>query len=77
MATQPVDFFECLGERVGMLVFDGVSMYSLPTGAVDADAGGAGRGEEVRGSCCEGVDVGGVGVGDCVGLEVLFGLYRS
>lgn len=59
-----------------MLVFGGVGVDRLARGAVDLDAGGAGGGEELCGGDGEGEDVGGMGSGDGVGLEVLFRLLH-
>lgn len=63
-----------LNQWVGMLVFWRIGVDDLALGALDLDGGGARGGEELGGCDGEGEDVGGVGVREGVGLEVLFGL---
>ena len=75
MRAEWVDLFERLGERVGVLVCCCICVDDLAFGAVDLDAGGA-RGYEEVGWCrSEREDICcGLGGGEGVGLEVLFGL---
>lgn len=57
-----------------MFIFGGVCVDYGAFGAVYLDARAAGSGEDVSGCGGEGEDVGRVGVGNGVGLEVLFRL---
>jgi hypothetical protein len=57
-----------------MFVLRSVRVDDLALGALDLYRRRSGGGEEVCGGDGEGEDVGGMGVGEGVGLEVLFGL---
>lgn len=74
MAAQGMHLLQRLDQWVRMLVFGCISMDDLALGALDLDRRGARGGQKLRGRDGEGEDVGGVGAGDGVGLEVLFGL---
>lgn len=60
-----------------MFIFGCVGMDNLAFSAVNLDARAARSREDLCGCRGEGEDVGGVGIGDGVGLEVLFRLLRS
>lgn len=74
MAAERVHALQRLHERVRILVIGAVGVDRAAGRAVDFDAGGPGRRQQVGGRDGEGEDVGGVGVGEREGLEVLFRL---